>query len=91
MIPLTITTNLDIDPWDDVRAPGALPHNPAGETAKIERVGLLPNATQSGRACVELLIRLPDGTAVVAETTLRLFNTAARAIAATPVAQLEDL
>jgi hypothetical protein len=90
MIPLTITTNLEIDPWVDLLDAG-LPHNPDGATARIERVGILPNATQQGRACVEFLIRLPDGTPVIAETTLRLFNVAARAVAATPVAQMEDL
>jgi hypothetical protein len=90
MIPLTITTNLDINPWTDVVAAG-LPHNPDGVTARIERVGVLPNATQQGRACVAFLIRLPDGTPVIAETTLRLFDFAAKAIANTPVAQMEDM
>jgi hypothetical protein len=90
MIPLTITTNLDIDPWTDLLDAG-LPHNPNGVTARIERVGVLPNGTQQGRACIALLVRLPDGTPVIAETTLRLFNVAARAVAATPVAQMEDL
>jgi len=84
MIPLSITTNLDLNPWTDLTIDEITP-------GTIERVGVLPNGTEQGRACVELLIRLPDGRVVVAETTLRLFNLAARAIAATPVAQMEDL
>lgn len=84
MIPLNITTNLELDPWTDLKRDEITP-------GVIERVGVLPNGTQQGRACVELLIRLPDGRPVIAETTLRLFNMAARAVAATPVAQMEDL
>ena len=84
MIPLTITTNLEINPWTDLQREDIIP-------GKLERVGVLPNGTREGRACVELLIRLPDGRVVIAETTLRLFNTAALAVAATPVAQMEDL
>lgn len=90
MIPLSITANLEIDPWSDL-SKADLRHNPDGATARIERVGVLPNGTQQGRACVALLIRLPDGTPVIAETTLRLFAVAGRAVAATPVAQMEDL
>lgn len=92
MIPVTITTNLDIDPWADLDL-AAMNEQlmPNGQTAKIERVGVLPNATASGRACVELLVRLPDGRLLVAETTLRLFNTIAAAVAATPIAQMEEL
>jgi len=84
VIPLSITTNLDINPWVDLKRDQIIP-------GTIERVGVLPNGTKQGRACVELFIRLPDGRVVVAETTLRLFSLAARAIAATPVAQMEDL
>ncbi|RNL60998.1 hypothetical protein EFK50_16555 [Nocardioides marmoriginsengisoli] len=90
MIPLHVTANLDIDPWRDLEDIG-LPLNIDGQTAKIERIGVLPNATHNGRACVELLLRLPDGRLLIAETTMRLFNAAAAAIAATPVAQLEEL
>jgi hypothetical protein len=84
MIPLSITTNLELDPWTDLQREDIIP-------GTIERIGILPNGTQQQRACVELLIRLPDGRTVIAETTLRLFNVAARAVAATPVAQMEEL
>lgn len=90
MTPLTITPNLEIDPWADLKTdPSVIDQN--GVTAKIERVGVLPNGTNNGRACVEMLILLPDGRRVIAETTLRLFNFAAVAIANSPVAQMEDL
>lgn len=84
MIPLSITTNLDIDPWTDLQ--GKL-----STGGQIERIGVLPNGTESERACVEFLIRTDDGRLLVAETTLRLFRVAAAAVLATPVAQMEDL
>lgn len=92
MTPLmTITTNLELNPWDDLDlAKLNAELMPNGATAKLERVGVLPNATKEGRAGVALLIRLPDGRQVIAETTLRLFNAASAAVAATPIAQLEN-
>lgn len=89
MIGLTVTTNLELDPWTDL-TPADLRHNPAGKTATIERVGLLPNGTESGRATVELLITLPSGERVIAETTLRLFRTMSAALLAAPVAELDE-
>lgn len=83
MIPLSITTNLDIDPWTDLP-----PDIPFGS---IERMGLLPNGTVEGRATVALVIRLEDGSLVGAQTTLRLLNTATHALLATPTAQMEDM
>ncbi len=88
MIPLSIVLNLDLDPWEDLKA---LPDVEKPKHATIERVGVLPNATQSGRACVELLIRTDDGELLIAETTLRLAITVLAAIAACPVAQMEDM
>jgi hypothetical protein len=87
---LTVTTNVDLDPWTDL-TPDRLPLNTGGLSAGVTRVGVLPNGTQGGRATVFLEVVLPDGTKVLAETTLRLFLTAAAAVAASPVAQMEDL
>lgn len=81
MIPLTITPDVGQTPWDDV--------DPNGH-GTLERIGLLRNGTAKGRASVALVIRFPDGTAVIAETTWRLFNAAARALAASPVIAEED-
>ncbi len=78
MEPLTVTPDIERAPWTDIPAT-----TPQG---KLERIGLLRNGTSEGRATVGLVIRLPDGTAVVAETTWRLFNTSARALAASPIA-----
>lgn len=89
MIPLTITTNLDIDPWTDLLGIRNTPTFAGG--GQIERIGVLPNGTQQERACVEFMIRLDDGRVVVAETTLRLFQAASHAVLASPVAQMEDL
>lgn len=81
MEPLTITPDIERAPWTDI------PHSaPQG---KIERIGLLRNGTVGGRATVGLVIRLPDGTAVVAETTWRLFKASSIALAASPIASEE--
>lgn len=84
MIPLRLTMNLEIDPWDDLTRDDITP-------ATIERVGILPNATDAGRACVEFLCRTEDGRVIVAETTLRLFLMAARVVQSAPVTSLEEL
>ena len=83
MIPLTLTTNLDIDPWTDLP-----PDIPFGN---VERMGLLPNGTVEGRATVAIVIRLEDGSLVGAQTTLRILNAATHALLASPVAQMEDM
>lgn len=87
---LAVTANVDIDPWTDL-TPDQLPLNTDGLSAGLTRIGVLPNGTRSGRATVFLEVVLPDGTRVLAETSLRLFLTAAAAVRACPVAQMEDL
>lgn len=68
--------------WDDI--------DPARVTeGTLERVAFIRNGTAQGRATVMVLIRLPDGSTVAGETTWRLFNTAARALAASPAAAEE--
>lgn len=81
MEPLIVTPDIEQAPWTDI--PSDAPQG------KLERIGLLRNGTTGGRATVGFVIRLADGTAVVAETTWRLFNTSARALAASPVASEE--
>ena len=81
--PLDIRPNLERNPWQDLD-PQVL-----ATAGTVERVGLLPNATSQGRCVFALLVRLPDGTPVVATTTWRMMNTAARALAASPEAQRE--
>lgn len=84
MIHLAITTNLDIAPWTDL-----LQTRP--DIAQLERIGLLPNSTENRRACVEMVGRLPNGQFVIVETTWALFHAAARALAATPIAEMEGM
>lgn len=86
MIPLNVTLDLDASPWEDIDHRTTLPR--VG-LATVERVGILPRGTESGRSTVVLLVRMPDGRPVLAETTLRLFNAAARAVAASPIAEAE--
>lgn len=82
MIDLTITPDIEQAPWTDLTEviPG-----------KLARIGLLRNGTEGGRASIALLIQLDDGSQVVAETTWRLFNASARALAASPIASEETL
>lgn len=82
MTPLDVRPDIEQNPWTDVE-PKALLHG------QIERIGLLRHGTTGGRASVALLIRMDDGRAVIGETTWRLFHAAARALAASPVAQEE--
>lgn len=79
---LSITPDIARDPWLDVDGPD-LRHGMA------ERVGLLRNGTADGNASVAILVRLDDGTPVLAQTTWRLFNAAARALAASLAVQEE--
>lgn len=55
----------------------------------ITDVGLLRNATSSGKAAVVMLLTLNDGRQVLAQTTWALFHTAAKALAASPIASEE--
>lgn len=76
MIELTITPDIERAPWSDLRevlAPGM---------GKITRIGRLPRGCQSGAATVSICIRMPDGKQFVAETTMKLFLSAARAMKA---------
>lgn len=85
MIPLHVTLNLELDPWADLA--GKIPD----DAGTLVRIGILPDGMESGRAAVELIVRNPDGSLIVAETSLRLFLMAASAISAAPVTELEDL
>lgn len=84
MIPITITPDIERAPWTDLNEATTL-------QGTIERLGLLRNGTQQGRATVAMVVRLPDGTEAIAETTWRLFSLASRALAASPVAAEETL
>jgi hypothetical protein len=83
MTPLDVRTDMDTNPWTHVR-----PADLAGQ-GRLESVGLLRHGTAEGRATVALLVKLEDGRYVVAETTWRLFNSAARALAGSPAAAEE--
>lgn len=78
MISLDLRIDLEQTPWTDLR-PATLLHG------GLTGIGLLRHGTSEGRASVALRIRLDDGRTVIAETTWRLFHTAARALAVSPV------
>lgn len=52
-------------------------------------IGLLRHGTSGGRASVSMLVTLPDGRQVFAETTWRLLKTAVHALAHSPIAAEE--
>lgn len=52
------------------------------EEARLVSVAVLPNGTSEGRPSVTLRVETEDGRVFLAQTTLRLFATAARAFAA---------
>jgi hypothetical protein len=55
----------------------------------IDRIGIYPAGTVSGKATVMIGVMTSDGQVVIGETTLALFATAARALLAAPIAQAE--
>lgn len=77
MTPLTITPDIDRAPWNDL--------SPDVQTGMLERIGLLRHGTDGGKASVGLVVRLEDGTPVVAQTTWALLRTAYLSLAATPI------
>jgi len=70
---------------DAEQTPGLLDRSRPYVEGQLRAVGLMRHATSEGRAAVLLTVDLPDGTQVVAQTTWRLFDAAARALAVTPI------
>lgn len=79
---LDIRADIERSPWTEAEAPRA-------KSGRLTSVGLLRAGTTTGRASIALLVQLPDGSTVIAQTTWRAFNAAARALAASPLAQAE--
>jgi hypothetical protein len=77
---LDVRPDIEQAPWSDLLG---------ADHGVVRRIGLLRNGTTGGRASLVLAIQLDDGRWVVAETTYRLFRTATRALAASPVAAEE--
>jgi hypothetical protein len=72
MIPLTISQNIEKDPWTECKD---IP-----EMADVIRIGRLPNGTYGGRSSVSFLIKRSSGELVLAQTTLRLLQAAVIAL-----------
>jgi hypothetical protein len=87
---MTITPNIDNSPWNDLMD-RVHPDSMSAPLPRIIRIGLLPQGTTTGRATVSVAIELADGKIVFAETTLKLFRTASRALMASPVAEAEPV
>lgn len=75
MIGLSIVMDATEDPL-----PG-LPEREDGH-GELTAIGGIPNGTGAGLAAVALVVTLPDGKTVVAQTTLALLHGATRALAA---------
>ena len=86
MTPLTITPNIELNPWSDLA-------DKVDESrhGRINRIGLIPNGTAQGRPTIAVLVTLPDGSVVTGETTWALWQGATRALAASPVSELDRM
>jgi hypothetical protein len=78
MLGLIIKLNGDAA-WPDLRGK---PFIQLGDGSKPIEVTTLEEGMKSGRPSVAIRLTLPDGRAVIAETSARLFCSAARAIMA---------
>lgn len=78
MIGLTITTDLDRYPWTDLQSDEPM-------VGVLSRIGLLRHGTMGGKATVGLVVTMPDGQQVLAQTTWALLRTAYGALSATPI------
>lgn len=77
MIPLSITPDLDKNPWTDLQGKSAEPG-----CGNIVRVGRLTKGCVSGASTVAVVIETEDGQKFIAQTTMALFLAAARAFKA---------
>jgi hypothetical protein len=75
MIPLTITPNIEKAPWTELKGENVIPG-----LGRIIKIGRLPKGTTEGRSTVSVLIQMPDGKILAAETTLRLMESAVRTL-----------
>jgi hypothetical protein len=71
MIPLTITANIDDDPWTELRSENAQPG-----LGTIIKIGRLPRGTEAGKSTISVLIEMPDGSIAAAQTTMALMASA---------------
>lgn len=68
---------------------GLDPTRPQIHDAEFNCIGLLRHGMTSGKAAVIVVVNLPDGTQVVAQTSWALFHMAAVALADSPIASEE--
>lgn len=82
MIPIAITPNMEACPWTDARATAQ-----ANGLGRITRIGRLPRGTTTGKSTITVMIKMPDGREFMAETTMVLFQHAAKALKAADEAE----
>lgn len=70
MIPISLTPDIDKAPWNDLKN--------TKELGIISRIGRLTKGTQSGKSVVMIAIKFEDGTEVVGQTTMDLFEGASK-------------
>jgi len=78
MIPLSIVMDVEERPIVTPEEPRLYPD----KLLDVNALGILTNGTEEGRPVVIVRINLPSGEVILAQTTLRLFQAAARAFAA---------
>lgn len=92
MSQLSITSNLDLDPWTDLREAAVRDELHDGI---VVRIGMLPAGMSSGKAAVQMAGVLRGGPNAgqpfVVELSWAMFQMAYAALRGTPTAQMEDL
>jgi len=91
VIPLSVIPDIDAAGGLGVDVARLLPTQAdlSTQTAHLATIGLLRHGTAGGRASVGMVIELPDGTQIIAETSWRLLHNAVRALAVGPVGSEE--
>jgi len=84
MASLAIYPNCYITPWKDYAEGHIVP-------GRLERVGLMPNGTASGRPTLMVGVRIDAGHVVVAQTTWAIWQAVMKGLAGTPVAEFDRL
>jgi hypothetical protein len=85
---LSITANLDLNPWDDLKAQAESGQLQFGT---VERVGMMPAGMHSGKAAVMIAGTTDEGKPIVLQVSWAMFQMAYAGLSGTPTAQMENL
>jgi hypothetical protein len=78
MSELSITMNLDAEPWSDLSELHV-------EDGVVERIGLLPDGMASGKPVCAMVVRLSNSEVVIAQVSWQMLKTAVHAFEVSPI------